>query len=91
MVAGGRRGSPPLPRQRKALRVVQFTLMALAGISATIAIEGYSGRSSLLPVAFPPSGSIFLILLALSCLALALWMGVRTVRGPEPPTSAHIR
>lgn len=89
-----RRGAPPLPRQRKGLRVVQLTLAALAVFMALLAISAWSGfrdppslvtqhlegsrPRNLAEVAILGAGAIALA-------AASFAMGVRTVRGPEPP------
>lgn len=90
-----RRGAPPLPRQRQALRVVQVTLAALAAFMALLTISAWAvyrnppssvaqqidGRRprSLADVLILGSGALFFA-------AGAVAMGARTVRGPEPPT-----
>lgn len=89
-----RRGAPPLPRQRKALRIVQVTLAAMAVFMAMLTISAWTqyrdrpssvaqqldGRRprTLAEVLILGSGAVFF---AGGCLA----MGARTVRGPEPP------
>lgn len=87
-----RRGSPPLPRQRKALRVVQLTLLGIAIVLGALAASAWSQhRHPLSSVAAIGQTSTvglgemaILILGALGFLALALAMGLRVVRGPEP-------
>lgn len=87
-----RRGSPPLPRQRKALRVVQLTLIALAVSLALLAASALNQRSHPLPTAATlgaPSrhglGEVVALGAgALAIAALAAKMGMRVVRGPEP-------
>lgn len=75
---GGRRGAPPLPRQRGALRVVQVTFAGLAIFLFQLASSSDEG---------PASGEVLLLFaVALFCGAYALWMGIRTVRGPQPPS-----
>lgn len=75
----GRRGAPPLPRQRGALRVVQVTLLALAGFGSKLAIDSYSEAAG-------PLGEVVALgSIAAACAAGALWMGLRVVRGPQPP------
>lgn len=81
----GRSGTPPLPRQRKALRVIQLTLVVLAAVAlrlAALSWETFSsaGGSSRL------GASVFLVLAGAGCILAALWMGLRTVRGPQPPS-----
>lgn len=71
----GRRGSPPLPRQRMALRVVQLTLVALAAGLLQLAAGG-NGIQERAGLAGAAAGA----------LVFAGWMGVRTVRGPRPPS-----
>lgn len=92
MSGKNRRGSPPLPRQRKALRVVQLTLLGVAvavGLLAVAALHRYQhplaasatlgipGREGLGEVAV-------LVVGALGFAGLALSMGLRVVRGPDP-------
>lgn len=80
----GRSGTPPLPRQRKALRVVQLTLAGLAALSLRLAYLSWrsfaqaGGQSRLGAV-------LALIPISAACIGAALWMGIRTVRGPQPP------
>jgi hypothetical protein len=81
----GRSGTPPLPRQRKALRVTQITLAGLGAIAVKLAFSSWryhapAGGSSRMGAA------VFLTIGALACLGAALWMGIRTVRGPQPPS-----
>ena len=91
-----RRGSPPLPRQRKALRVVQLTLVALALSLAALAVSAWNQRAHPQPAAAtlgPPSrhglGEVVVLGAgALSFGALAAGMGLRVVRGPDPHVSA---
>ena len=81
----GRRGAPPLPRQRGALRVVQLTLLLLAGFLGNLAYRSWLGYSA----AEPNTGLdevAGLALVALLSLLGFLWMGLRTVRGPQPPS-----
>lgn len=75
----GRRGAPPLPRQRGALRVVQVTLLALAGFLGKLALDSYAESAGHL-------GEV-VVLGAMAALFAwgALWMGIRVVRGPQPP------
>lgn len=87
-----RRGSPPLPRQRRALRVVQLTFLGVAVVLALLALDGWSkqrdaGSGSSLT---PASGASTAEIVALGggavlSLAAAAAMGVRLVRGPRPP------
>ncbi|MBW3591650.1 MAG: hypothetical protein KY393_07380 [Actinobacteria bacterium] len=75
----GRRGAPPLPRQRGALRVVQVTLLALAGFLGKLAFDSYSEVSGYF-------GEVVVLgAVAVMLVAGALWMGVNVVRGPQPP------
>lgn len=75
----GRRGAPPLPRQRGALRVVQVTLLALAGLLGKLAFDSYSEAAGYL-------GEVVVLgSVAAMLVAGALWMGVKVVRGPQPP------
>ena len=79
--AKGAKGTPPLPRQRRALRVVQLCLIALAVTAAFFASRALGSD--------PMGGAAEVVVLAalsLLGLGLAVWMGVRTVRGPQPPT-----
>jgi len=71
----GRGGSPPLPRQRMALRVVQLTLIVLAASLFRLGVDG-NGMQDRAALGFA----------AIGLLAFAAWMGIRTVRGPRPPT-----
>ncbi|MEX2587774.1 MAG: hypothetical protein WD602_07285 [Actinomycetota bacterium] len=75
----GRRGAPPLPRQRGALRVVQLTLLALAGFVGKLTLDSYSGGAGYRFEAVVLGSSAVLFA------AGALWMGIKTVRGPQPP------
>ena len=80
----GRRGAPPLPRQRSALRVVQLSLAGLALFLVNLAYRSWLDLSR-----HPNAGLdelIALVAAAVLCVAGCLWMGVRTVRGPQPPT-----
>lgn len=81
----GRRGAPPLPRQRGALRVVQVALLALAAFLGNLAFISWTAYSD----AQPNTGIdevAGLALAALFSLYGCLWMGLRTVRGPQPPS-----
>ncbi len=85
MTGKGRSGVPPLPRQRKALRVVQATLIALAGVAGKLGLDSWrmydaSGES------FRLGAALVLPVLAGVFLGGAVWMGFRTVRGPRPPS-----
>ncbi|MDQ4149424.1 MAG: hypothetical protein M3164_05460 [Actinomycetota bacterium] len=83
MAGRGRAGAPPLPRQRAALRVVQVTLVALGLFLAWLAARSWEDATSGL-VGF---GQVVVTAgAALFSLGAALWMGLRTVRGPEPPS-----
>ena len=81
----GRRGAPPLPRQRGALRVVQISLLGLAAFLGNLAYRSwlaYRGQA-------PNSGLDEVVALAavtLATVAGVVWMGLRTVRGPQPPS-----
>ena len=81
----GRRGAPPLPRQRGALRVVQLSLLGLALFAGSLAYRSWQEYSSA-----PPGAGLgeVIALGAATLLAAAgcLWMGLATVRGPQPPT-----
>ncbi|MGH2767448.1 MAG: hypothetical protein ACRDIF_00615, partial [Actinomycetota bacterium] len=91
----GRRGSPPLPRQRAALRVVQATLLMVSTAMALFAARAwgayrrpFSARIDDWGEATSSAGLGEVALLALGAVlavALALAMGIRAVRGPEPP------
>lgn len=81
----GRRGAPPLPRQRGALRVVQVTLLLLAaflGNLAFLAWVNYSGNDPNTGIDQVAALSVAALLSVSGC----LWMGIRTVRGPQPPS-----
>ena len=87
-----RRGSPPLPRQRKALRLVQLTFIVLAVGLAALAIATLGRHIHPLTAAAtlgeprrPGIGEVLALgSAAVGLGALALAMGVRVVRGPEP-------
>jgi hypothetical protein len=91
MAGRTRRGAPPLRRQRGALRVVQLTLLALGGMLGVMAYRAWAARDT---ATAPLQGvsatglaesvvlGVFAVLSVLGVLAI----GVRTVRGPEPPT-----
>lgn len=81
----GRRGAPPLPRQRGALRVVQLTLGVLAAFLGNLAYGSWTAYAG----SRPNSGIdevAGLALMALLSLYCCLWMGLKTVRGPQPPS-----
>ncbi|MGH2706322.1 MAG: hypothetical protein ACRDJ4_14925 [Actinomycetota bacterium] len=86
-----RRGSPPLPRQRAALRVVQITLLGVSVVLAVMAIRAYSAASGPAPRALEAVttagfGEVaFLAVASLLFAGLAAAMGLRAIRGPEPP------
>jgi hypothetical protein len=87
-----RRGSPPLPRQRKALRIVQFTLVGLAVCLAALAVSAVNQRRHPLSDAATLGtqrghgiGEVVALGAGALCLGgLAYSMGIRVVRGPEP-------
>ena len=87
-----RRGSPPLPRQRKALRVVQLTLAALGVCLVLLAASAlHQHRHPLAPGAvLGASGGhgfgevVALAVGAVALVGLAVAMGIRVVRGPDP-------
>ncbi|HVL52002.1 MAG TPA: hypothetical protein VM754_10935, partial [Actinomycetota bacterium] len=81
----GRRGAPPLPRQRGALRVVQISLLALALFLGNLAYGSWQAFAA----AEPNAGMVEVVALAVVTMASAagcLWMGLRTIRGPQPPS-----
>jgi len=81
MSGRGRGGAPPLPRQRGALRVVQLTLVMLAAFFFNLAYNSYATGSA------PDLGEVFVLgAVGLASAGSALWMGIRTVRGPQPPS-----
>jgi hypothetical protein len=90
MAGRTRRGAPPLRRQRGALRVVQLTLLALAGMLGALAASAFRNRGpAAMAEGLAPSSLLeaaVLLLLAVLSVAGALAIGVRTVRGPEPPS-----
>jgi len=87
-----RRGSPPLPRQRKALRVVQLTLLGLAVCLVVLAALAVNQRRHPMGPAAALGASaghgigevVALGAGAIALGGLALAMGVRVVRGPDP-------
>lgn len=89
-----RRGAPPLARQRRALRVVQLTLLGLAVFLGTLAIRAWrdyarppSAEARVLE-GVSPAGAGEVLVLAVGAIGFfggAVAMGVRRVRGPEPP------
>ncbi|CAN5827621.1 hypothetical protein BH23ACT12_BH23ACT12_01190 [soil metagenome] len=81
----GRRGAPPLPRQRGALRVVQVALLALAAFLGNLAYGSWTAYSGSQPYTGIDE-VIGLAAAALFSLYGCLWMGLRTVRGPQPPS-----
>ena len=89
-----RRGAPPLPQQRRALRVVQVVLFALSVFLAWLTVQSWIAFREPSPGGVAGLGQtvqtglgqvIFLVLLTLATLAGALAMGLRIVRGPTPP------
>lgn len=89
-----RRGAPALGRQRKALRVVQLTLLAVAVFMGVLAVKAWdSYRNPPAPQARQIQGArmvgigevVFLGGGAFLLAAGSVAMGVRRVRGPEPP------
>lgn len=82
MSGRGRRGAPPLPRQRAALRVVQLTLVVLGIVLALMAVRAWgAARAS---AAGGGEAAVLSAGAVLSASAAAA-MGLRTVRGPRPP------
>lgn len=81
----GRRGAPPLPRQRGALRVVQVSLLALAAFLGNLAYRSWEEYNAAAPAAGVDEVA-GLVVMALICVGGVLWMGLRTVRGPIPPS-----
>lgn len=86
------RGSPPLPRQRRALRLLQATLVVVGFVLATLSFDAYSARTYGVPalwISGPDSPSLPEIVSLGTAAALsfggAAAMGLRVVRGPEPP------
>lgn len=91
MAGRTRRGAPPLRRQRGALRVVQLTLLALAGMLGILAYRAWSAVGTASDPLEGVTGSGMAEAVVLGAFALlsvlgVLAIGVRTVRGPEPPT-----
>ncbi|HEX2054127.1 MAG TPA: hypothetical protein VHJ78_10435 [Actinomycetota bacterium] len=80
----GRRGAPPLPRQRRALRVVQVSLLALGLFLGNLAYRSWTAYSAGEANAGLDEAA-FLTAAAVGAVAAVLWMGLRTVRGPQPP------
>lgn len=94
MAGKTRRGAPPLPRQRTALRVVQVTLLGVGlylAWLATLAWSAYvrsSAASSIGTGRAAPVGLGEVVVLgagALLFFGFAVAMGMRAVRGPAPP------
>jgi hypothetical protein len=81
----GRRGAPPLPRQRGALRVVQVTLLGLAAFLGNLAYRSWTAYSASEPNAGMDEVAALGVAAALALLG-CLWMGLATVRGPQPPS-----
>lgn len=79
MAGRTRRGAPPLPRQRIALRVVQLTLLTVAAFLGSMSYEAWTDSAATFPEALGPG------VLAAMFLFGGAWMGLRTVRGPRPP------
>lgn len=87
-----RRGSPPLRRQRGALRVVQLTLLGIAIAMVVMARGAWVRHEHVLPAASTlgatdTSGLGEVIVLgggALGFAVLAFAMGLGVVRGPDP-------
>lgn len=87
-----RRGSPPLPRQRKALRVVQLTLLGIAvALALLMASAWHSHQHPLAASATLGTASqaglgevVALAAGVITFVGLAAAMGLRIVRGPEP-------
>ena len=87
-----RRGSPPLPRQRKALRIVQLTFLGLAACLALLAVSALNQhRHPLAPdtTLGAPTGHglgevVALAAGAVGLAGMAYAMGIRVVRGPDP-------
>ena len=87
-----RRGSPPLRRQRGALRVVQLTLLGIAVAMVFMARSAWVRHEHPLPAASTLGttdatglGEVFVLGAgALAFAALAFAMGLGVVRGPDP-------
>ena len=89
-----RRGAPPLPQQRRALRVVQVVLFALSVFLGWLTVQSWIAFREPSPAGVAGLGQtvetglgqvIVLVLLTLATLAGALAMGLRIVGGPTPP------
>lgn len=89
-----RRGAPPLGRQRLGLRIVQLTLAALAVFIGILAFRAYGiFRDPPDAHALQMEGARYvevaevIVLGALAAISGAgsMAMGLRAVRGPEPP------
>lgn len=89
-----RRGPPPLASQRRGLRVVQITLVAIAVFASLLAARAWrsyrhppSARAVEVTGARRAGAGEVIVLgaTAVACLAGAAAMGLRTVRGPEVP------
>lgn len=75
-----RRGAPPLPQQRRALRVVQLSFLFLALFFGWLVFRSLEQNTA------REWGEVILLsLLALLSAAAVFAMGFSLVRGPEPP------
>lgn len=79
MAGRTRKGAPPLPRQRIALRVVQLTLLAVAAFLSRLSLVAYRDPNATTGELVGPG------VIAGVLVAGAVWMGLRAVRGPQPP------
>lgn len=89
-----RRGAPPLPQQRRALRVVQIVLFGLSVFLGWLTVQSWNAFREPPDVGIAALGQtvetgigqvIFLFVLTLAAFAGALAMGLRIIRGPTPP------
>jgi TRAP-type C4-dicarboxylate transport system permease small subunit len=89
-----RRGAPPLPQQRRALRVVQIVLFGLSVLLGWLTVQSWSSFTESPATGVAALGQtvetgigqvIVLFILTLAAFAGALAMGLRIVRGPTPP------
>lgn len=79
MAGRTRKGAPPLPRQRIALRVVQLTLLAVASFLSRLSLMAYRDPNATTGEFIGPAAIAAVLVVGVA------WMGLRAVRGPQPP------